>query len=270
MRSTRADQVPLPPDAERYLAGVLDRQQEIADEDWLTALQSTGERGHPGEAIEQVEPFVRDHLYDDKAALTYARLLRHAAAMEPKGDRERKALERFSDQSGLAETKHAVTRFPERNPDWDEFITDRAVQDFQLVPGKLLSVEVASECAALNWEANVRGAYLAMKGKTLKQTTGLHRGNHNPGTLLMAFADDPATSPHLAKRAADWAKYGHYGLWQLRDPAPSPGVEAMDMVSGTRRYLDFPPSKLDGAAPFRCGSAARSPSTGCGVSPGPC
>jgi hypothetical protein len=66
----------------------------------------------------------------------------------------------------------------------------------------------------------------------------------------MAFADDPETPPHLAKRAADWAEYGHNGLWQLRDPAPAPGVEGMDLASGTRRYLDFPPGKLDGVAPW--------------------
>ncbi len=249
-RLMRVDQVPLPPDAERYVAGVLARRQEAADENWLAELQGVGERGHPGEAIEQIEPFVRDHLYDEQAALTYAQLLRQAAAMEPKGDREREALERFTDRSGLAETKRAVTQFLDRHPDWDGFVKDRAVQDFQLVPGKLLSAEATSECAALILEANVRGADLAMRGKTSKDTIGLHRGNHDPRTPLMAFSDDPATPPHLAKRAADWTEYGHYGLWQLHDPAPSPGVEAMDLASGTRRYLDFPPGKLDGVAPW--------------------
>jgi hypothetical protein len=249
-RLMREEGVPLPPDAERYMADVLARRQETADEDWLAELQSMGERGHPGEAIERVEPFVRDHLYDEQAALTYARLLRRAAAMDPKGDREREALERFTDRSGLADAKRAVMQFLERHPEWDEFVNDRAVQDFQLVPGKLLSADTASECAAVIWEANVRGADLAMQGKTAKQLIGLHRGNHQPRTPLMAFADDPATPPHLARRAADWAEYGHYGLWQLRDPVPSPGVEGMDLASGTRRYLDFPPGKLDGAAPW--------------------
>jgi hypothetical protein len=246
----REDQVPLPPDAERYLADVPARRQETADEDWLAALEGMGERGHPGEAVEQIEPFVRDHLHDERAALTYARLLRQAAAIEPKGDREREALERFTDRSGLAEAKRAVTRFLARHPDWDEFVQDRAVQDFQLVPGKLLSAEAASECAALIWEANVRGADLAMRGKTAKETRGLHLGNHTPKTLLMAFADDPETPPRLARRAADWAEYGHYGLWQLHDPAPSPGTWGTDLASGTRRYLDFPPGKLDGVPPW--------------------
>lgn len=248
-RLMREGQVPLPPDAERYVSEILARQQETADEDWLAALQAMGEHGHLGEAIEQVEPFVRDHLHDEHAALTYAQLLRRAA-MEPQGDREREALERFGDRSGLAETKRAMMQFLERHPDWDEFVKDRAVQDFQLVPGMLLSAGTASECAALIFEANVRGADLAMRGKTARQLAGLHRGNHQPRTALLAFAEDPATPPHLARRAADWTEYGHYGLWQLRGPVPSPGVEGLDLASGTRRYLDFPPGKLDGVAPW--------------------
>lgn len=246
----RGDQVPLPPEAQRYVADLLARRQETADAGWLADLEAMGERGHPGEAIGQVESFVRDHLYDEQAASAYARLLRRAAAMEPKGEAEREAVERFTDRSGLAEAKRAVTQFLRDHPDWDEFVRERAVCDFQLVPGKLLSADAVSECAALIFEANVRGADLAMKGKTAKEARGLHRGNHQPATLLMAFADDPATPPHLARRAADWAEYGHYGLWQLRDPAPSPGVEGLDLASGTRRYLDFPPGKLDGAAPW--------------------
>jgi hypothetical protein len=249
-RLAREDQVPLPPDAQRYVADLLARRQEVADESWLADLAAMGERGLPGEAIGQVEPYVRDHLYDEQAALAYARLLRRAAAMEPAGEAERAALERFTDRSGLAEAKRGVTQFLQGHPDWDEFVKDRAVQDFRLVPGKLLSAEALSECAALIWEANVRGADLAMKGKTVKQTRGLHRGNHQPRTALMAFAEDPTTQPHMAKRAADWAEYGHYGLWQLRHPVPSPGVEGLDLASGTRRYLDFPSGKLDGVPPW--------------------
>jgi hypothetical protein len=188
-----------------------------------------GERGYPGEAIEQIEPFVCDHLYDERAALAYGRLLCQAAS-EPRSDREQAALERFTDRSGLAETKRAVMEFLEQHPDLDDFVKDRAVQDLDLVPSGLLSAEAADECAALILEANVRGADLAMRGKTPKQIVGLHRGNHQPRTSLMAFAEDPATPPHLARRAADWAEYGHYGLWQLRDPALSPGAEGMDLV----------------------------------------
>src|SRR5260370_28853939 len=88
-RLMRAGQVPLPPDVERYVAGVLARRQETADEDWLAALAGMGERGPSGGAIEQIEPVVRDHLHDEHAALAYARLLRPAAAIDPKADPHR-------------------------------------------------------------------------------------------------------------------------------------------------------------------------------------
>jgi len=60
----------------------------------------------------------------------------------------------------------------------------------------------------------------------------------------------PPPPLHLARRASDWTGYGHHGLWQLRDPTPSPGVQGTDLASGTCRYLDFPPGKLDGVAPW--------------------
>jgi len=246
----RVGRVPLPPDAERYVAGVLARRQETADEDWLAALGRMGEAGRAGAAIEQVEPFVRGHPHDERAALSYARLLRRAAAAGPEGEAERKALERFTDRSGLAETRQAMAQFLRAHPGWDEFVRDRAAADFRRAPGGLLPAGAASECAAVIWEATVAGADLAMKGKTSGQMAGLHRGSHQPRTALMALAGDPATPPRLARRAADWAGHGHYGLWQLRDPAPSPGVEGTDLASGTRRYLDFPPGKLDRAAPW--------------------
>jgi hypothetical protein len=249
-RLTREAGVPLPPEARQYLDSLLARWQETADADWLAELQGMGERGRPGEAIGRVEPFVRDHLYDEQAALAYARLLCQAAAMDPKGEAEREALERFTDRSGLAEVKRAVGEFLEGQPGWEEFVQGRSVQDFQMVPGKLLSADAVSECAAVIWEANVRGADQALLGLPDKQAIGLHRGNHQPKTLLTAFADAPSTPPHLAKRAADWAEYCQYGLWQLRDPVPSPGVEGVDLASGVRRYLDFPPGKLDGVAPW--------------------
>jgi hypothetical protein len=249
-RVTDEGQIQVPPELEQYVAGLLARRQETADEGWLAELEAMGERGHPGEAIGQIEPFVRDHLYDERAALTYTRLLRQAAAMDPKGDRDHEALERFSDRSGLVEVKRVVIGFLEEHRDWHEFVIDRAAQDLRLVPGKLLPGDALSECTAVIFEANVRGADLAMRWNTDREVVGLHRGNHQPRTPLMAFAEDPGTPSHLAKRAADWAEYGHYGLWQLHDPAPSPGVEGRDLATGTRRYLNFPAGKLDGVAPW--------------------
>ena len=50
----------------------------------------------------------------------------------------------------------------------------------------------------------------------------------------------------LARRAADWAEHAHYGLWQLIYPSPAPGVPCLDLASGIRKYIPFPPRALDG------------------------
>ncbi len=42
----------------------------------------------------------------------------------------------------------------------------------------------------------------------------------------------------------------HYGVWQLPDPVPAPGVWCTDLVSGTRRYAQFPKPLPDEAAPW--------------------
>lgn len=280
-RLARVAQVPLPPDAKRYVDGVLAGRQETADEGWLAGLLSMGESGRPGEAIEQVEPFVRDHLHDEQAALAYARLVRQAAAMEPKGDRERNALERFTDRSGLAETKHAVTQFLSRHPDWDEFVKDRAVQDFQLVPGKLLSAEAVSECAALILEANVRGADLAMKGKTSKQTIGLKAVSKMLGTaqgMPLAELDPPEPVPYddPPPHGVRWKYFTPLGplyaagsgniLMMLagrlladvalrRVRGPHPGKFADDPVPTTRDWADTPLQRLYGLTPREAAEA---------------
>ena len=238
---------PVPPDARRHVDAVLARRQETADEKWLAALRAQGEAG---QAIEAIEAWVRDHLYDEQAGLVYAELIRRAAASPDPDEHERKALERFRDRSGLDAIKGAVHDYLKQHPGWDEFIKDKAARDLDSLPARRLPAGALRECAAIVFEAAVRGADLALRDKSGKDIRGLHRGNHEPKTLISTLAEDPATPPEVARRAADWAEYAYYGLWQLRDPVPSPGVEGVDLASGGRLYLEFPPGKLDGAAPW--------------------
>jgi hypothetical protein len=74
--------------------------------------------------------------------------------------------------------------------------------------------------------------------------------DHPPDTALRAFAADPQVPRELAARASAWDEHVHYGVWQLPDPVAAPGVWCTDLVSGTRRYAQFPASALDGAAPW--------------------
>jgi hypothetical protein len=45
-----------------------------------------------------------------------------------------------------------------------------------------------------------------------------------PDTPLRAFAADPETPAGLAVRAAGRDEHARYGIWQVADPSPSPGV----------------------------------------------
>ena len=56
-------------------------------EPWLAVVRYISGIGHPGEAIELAEPYVRDHLEDLDAAFTYALMLQEAAGLAEPGRR---------------------------------------------------------------------------------------------------------------------------------------------------------------------------------------
>jgi len=109
-----------------------------------------------------------------------------------------------------------------------------------------MTAPALQQCAALALEAAVRGTQRGIEGLSVKQLIDLHESGHRPQTVLTAFAADPETPAHLARRAADWAEHAHYGLWQMIFPLASPGVTCTDLASGTSRYIAFPPGSLDG------------------------
>ncbi|MGH3158483.1 MAG: hypothetical protein ACRDNF_18185 [Streptosporangiaceae bacterium] len=231
-----------------YTAQMLTRAPAAGDAElWLDVVRFISGTGHPGEAIELAEPYLRDHLEDGDAAFIYALMLQEAAGLAQRGDRELAALERFADRSGLAEVKRAVMAFMGRTK-WGELVQNRALNDLSLVPSKRLPAAMQKECAALAFEAAVRGAEAGIEGMTAKQLLDLYRGGHRPATALTEFAADPDSPAVLARRAADWAQHAHYGLWQMPNPSLGPGVWGVDLASGIRRYLQFPPGTLDGAA----------------------
>jgi hypothetical protein len=230
----------------RYTAELLARAQDAGhDGRWLDVVRFISDNGHPGEAIELAEPYLRDHPGDNDAAFTYSVMLREAAGLPRPGDRERAALERFSDRSGLAEVKRAVMMFMDRT-EWGELVKGKAASALDLVPGTRLPVPVLEVCANLALEASVRGTESGIEGMSPKQLIELYQGGHQPQTVLTALAAAPGTPAALARRAADWAEHACYGLWQLIYPSAMPGVPCLDLASGIRRYIAFPPGALDG------------------------
>jgi hypothetical protein len=218
---------------------------------WTAVLRQIGEHGRPGEAIDLVEPYLRDHPDDDTAAHCHFSLLLDAGEMREPGERDQAALERFTDHSCIPAFRKAVGAYLATRPDLGTFVEARAAADFGALPGRLLPEPVLAECAALAFEASLHGADMSAAGLTATQAIRRVKTKGTlPETALRLMAADPQTPPDDARRALQWAEYGQYGLWQLRDPVPSPGVSGRDLGTGTTRYLSFPPGALDGAAPW--------------------
>jgi hypothetical protein len=230
----------------RYTAQLLVRAKaEGGDRLWLDVVRFISGTGHPGEAIELAEPYLCDHPDDDSAAFTYGLMLQEAESLPSPGEREREAMERFADGSGLAEVKRAVMEYMDRT-EWGELVRDRGARTLDLIPGRRLTVPALELCAGLALESAVRGTQSGIDGLSVRQLIELYESGHRPETALTAFAAEPGTPPVLARRAAQWAEHAHYGLWQLIYSQPSPGVGCLDLTSGTRRYIAFPPGALDG------------------------
>jgi len=230
----------------RYTARLL-AQARDADRDrpWLDAVSMISNMGHPGEALELIEPYLRDHQGDQSADYSYSFMLQEAYRLAGAGDKERAALERFADASGLAEIKLAVMGFMDRT-EWGDLIREKAARTLDLLPGEDLTAPALGECASLALEAAVKGTDIAADGKTARQLIEMYQAGHQPRTVLTEFAADPGTPAFLARRAVDWDGQARYGLWQMIYPDPSPGVGCVDVASGIRRYIAFPPGLLDG------------------------
>jgi len=67
-------------------------------------------------------------------------------------------------------------------------------------------------------------------------------------TLLGQFARDPSTSSDLATDASAWLDHTTYGLWQVADPKPAPGVWLLDLLTGRRLFASLSADRLEGLA----------------------
>ena len=59
-------------------------------------------------------------------------------------------------------------------------------------------------------------------------------------TLLGSIATDRSVDPHLAYSALKATELARYGLWQVRDPLPSPGAWVIELVTGAEHYVVLP------------------------------
>jgi hypothetical protein len=157
--------------------------------EWTAVLRQAGEHGRPGEAIDLLEPYLRDHPDDDTAAHCHFSLLLDASEMKEPDERDHAALERFADHTRIPAFRKAVGAYLAAHPDLGTLMESRAAADLSAIPGRLLPEPVLAECAALAFEATLHGADLAAAGLTATQATMRVK---TKGTLRTAAA---GTSP---------------------------------------------------------------------------
>jgi len=117
-------------DAEyRYARELLARADADGDaEQRLEVIRSVSVRGHPGEACELIEPYLREHPGDGLAAEIYAEAIARAHGEAEPGERDRAALARYADRSGIDALRAAIGSFLDQT-DWGESVRKRVDAD---------------------------------------------------------------------------------------------------------------------------------------------
>jgi hypothetical protein len=248
-------------DAERgYASELLSRADAVDDPELrLEVIRAAWVRGHPGEACELIEPHLRERPDDELAAGIYAEALAAAYTEADPGEPERAALARYGDRSGSEALRAAIDAFLNCT-EWGT--TVRKWTDAE-----------RSRLAAENWQAAERDQFDALAVEVAitypvadvsgsPAADGADGGDDPVNTPLRAFAVDPAMAGELVARASEWDRHVRFGIWQVEEPQTAPGVWCTELVSGLRRYAQFPAAALDGAAPWSVWLGALVPADG--------
>jgi hypothetical protein len=157
------------------------------------------------------------------------------------GPRERAALSRFGDRSGLAALQDAISTHLARSG-YGPAVDDRVAESLSLIED-------------VDWDPAERAAFGDLMAEHALLTAGLsapdggeedQEDEAENDTALAAFAADPSVPAELAARARAWRDHIHYGLWRIDQPRPAPGLWCTDINSGVMRYAEFPAAPTDG------------------------
>jgi len=171
--------------------------------------------------------------------------------------RERAALRRFTDRSGLAALREALDAYAARSG-YREAIDEEAAEwlpageDAGPGPaGRAVLADLAAELGLLtagiardeeNGEEDAREGF---RDRVPAGEDGRDRGGDKDeeDNAVAAFTADPSVPPELAARARAWREHMHYGLWRASGPrpVPSPGLWCTDIATGISRYVETPP-----------------------------
>jgi hypothetical protein len=199
--------------------------------------------GHAAEAVELLEPRLKEAPDDDFAVDLYGVAIERAyatAGADESAARERAAVRRFTDRTGLVALGDAVSAFLD-GTELGERVRARVTEELPVTDDLDWSPEDRVALGKLTEEI----AWLTVdsgqdEDETPDDIGDLLADDDPAGTPLRAFAADLSTPAALAARALAWHEHIHYGLWRIDDPVPAPGLRCIDIVSGTQRYAEFP------------------------------
>jgi len=247
-------------DSMRATALLDDALNAYVDPSGMAALaQHLAEAGQLLDSLTLVEEHLREEPGDEDAEAIRARALEELHQRSLSGGETAKdaALERFCDRGLLYRLREELGEFVERRPELQEAIAVAVrswldeLENEGLRIESLIDYETESDPLTERRDGIVRlaieHAWLLDDGDEDVEPEPEIEESDAPLALL---ASDPDTEPALAQAARDWLRTCSYGLWQVADPEPTPGVWLTDLVSGVRRYAAIPPEQLEGTGPW--------------------
>lgn len=236
---------------------LLDKALAVATddpEDRMDLLDHLWESRRLADCLSLLEAILRDAPDDDRAAEYYRMGIqeayrnvndqqpsdqcscgRGASWQECCGPRERAALSRFTDRSGITAISDAITAFlatSEYGRAVDAKVTDFVADydDLDWNPDELASFRaLLAEHALLTVKLPADDF-----GDEVDQEEGEAVGP------LAAFVANPSVPRELAIKAEAWRTHIHYGLWRIDGRSAAPGLRCTDICSGVVRYAEFP------------------------------
>jgi hypothetical protein len=232
-------------------------------------LRETPDNGHAAEhyraAMEDACAHVNDEEPDGACPCGLG-----ASWQECCGPRERGALSRFSDRSGLTALQGAVAAYLAES-EYRRAVDDEVAASLSLTEDvdwepaeRAAFADLMSERALITARLTAPGFELILLDEDEHQGDGRDEGDagerdEHEGdeyddyeedggarTALAAFAVARPVPTELATRAVDWNRHIHYGLWRIDNPRPAPGLWCTDIGSGAKRYVDFPAELIGG------------------------
>ena len=219
--------------------------------------------GRQLDAFELVRDVLAEEPEDEDANEVYGRVLerwhRRLMAGEKLGRAERDELARFANRGGVYALRDAMRELvEERRPEllgpvtgsvreWMEEL-HAAQDDESLDPFGPASEGERSEAL---FRFAMEHAWLMEPDQDANERQHEPAFESRPAVdeldaPLALLVSDPDAAPESSSLAREWLETITYGLWQVADPIPGPGLWLTDIITGARRYAAIPPEQLPG------------------------